>query len=494
MLALAVIYILALLAIGVYARTKADNTPEGYFLANRGFGPLVLFFTLAATNFSAFTFLGFAGAGYTHGMGQYGVMALGTACMALMFYVIGRRVWQLGRTHGYVTPGELVGGRYGSRGLQLLFTGVMSVFTIPYLAIQAVGAGYILQMLMPSVSMEVGAIAAIAVICFYVLSGGMRASGWTDVVQGVLMIAAMVAAVAFVGHALGGFSQASLAARDVAPALFSRPGPGSYFTVKIWLSFFVLWVFCDPMFPQMFTRFYTAKSQRSLRTAMVLYPLLVSFFFLLPVLIGVWAHGTGIDVDTPDNVLLLMVERYTPPMVFSFVSVGALGALMSTADSQLLSLSTMLTADTVGKNVRVSRMVTVALSAFAVVFVLFGYNPASGIMGTLVDTTFSGLVVLAPAVLATLYWGRATHLGCIASILSGESLVMLQYVVELPTGGFLPSVVALLFAAVILIAVSMLFPGKTPMLRGLQKPGDAGHDRGGDHGRGDAHADEDEKQ
>ncbi|MFO8133772.1 MAG: sodium:solute symporter family protein [Thermoplasmatota archaeon] len=460
MLELAVVYILALLAIGVYASLKADRTPEDYFLANRGFGPVVLFFTLAATNFSAFTFLGFAGAGYTHGMGQYGVMALGTACMALMFYVIGRRVWQLGKTNGYVTPGELVGGRYDSRGLQLLFTGVMSLFTVPYLAIQAVGAGYILQMLLPGIGMKAGAVAAIAVICFYVLSGGMRASGWTDVVQGVLMIAAMVAAVAFIGHALGGFEQASLAARDAAPALFSRPGPNNYFTVKIWLSFFVLWVFCDPMFPQMFTRFYTAKSQRSLRTAMVLYPLLVSFFFLLPVLIGVWAHGTAIEVGTPDNVLLLMVERYTPPLVFSFVSVGALAALMSTADSQLLSLSTMLTVDTVGKNVRVSRMVTVALAAFAVVFVLFGYDPASGIMGTLVDTTFSGLVVLAPAVIATLYWRRATHLGCMASILGGESLVFLHYVVDIPTGGFLPSIVALLFAAVILIAVSMVFPGE----------------------------------
>jgi SSS family solute:Na+ symporter len=458
MLLLAVIYVLVLLVIGIVAHLRADRTPEDYFLANRGFGSLVLFFTLAATNFSAFTFLGFAGAAYTHGMGQYGVMALGTACMALMFWLIGRKVWRLGKDRGYVTPGELVGGCHGSRGLQLLFTGVMSLFTVPYLAIQAVGAGYILQMLVPGLGMKIGAVVAIVIICFYVLSGGMRASGWTDVVQGVLMIVAMVAAVAFVGHALGGFTQASAAARDVMPALFSRPGPGGYFTVKIWLSFFVLWVFCDPMFPQMFSRFYTAKSDRSLKTAMVLYPLLVSFFFLLPVLIGVWAHGTGIDVDTPDNVLLLMVERFAPPMVFSFVSVGALAALMSTADSQLLSLSTMLTADTVGKNVTISRLVTVALTVFTVLFVLFGYDPASGIMGTLVDTTFSGLVVLAPAVIATLYWRRATAWACIASILGGETLVFLYYLVELPSAGFLSSMVALAAAAVILVAVSLLFP------------------------------------
>lgn len=494
MLALAVLYILALVAIGIYASMKADGTPEDYFLANRRFGSLVLFFTLAATNFSAFTFLGFAGAAYTHGLGQYGVMALGTAGMALMFYVIGRKVWQLGKTHEYVTPGELVGGRYGSRGLQVLFTAVMSLFTIPYLAIQAVGAGYILHMLAPAVGMKIGAIVAIVIICFYVLSGGMRASGWTDVVQGGLMVAAMVAAVACIGHALGGFGPASAAARDAAPALFSRPGPRGYFTIKIWLSFFILWVFCDPMFPQLFTRFYTAKSQRSLKTAMVFYPLLISFFFLLPVLIGVWAHGAGVAVETADNVLLVMVERYTPGVVFSFVSIGALAALMSTADSQLLSLSTMLTADTVGKNVRASRMVTLALTAFAVLFVVFGYDPASGIMGTLVDTTFSGLVVLAPAVIATLYWPRATHGGCLASILGGEALVFLHYLVELPTAGFLPSMVALSVAALILVVVSLLFPQRGLTPASLQKPGDARRDRGGDHGGGYAHPDEDEEQ
>ncbi|OYT62230.1 Na+/pantothenate symporter PanF, partial [Thermoplasmatales archaeon ex4484_30] len=166
MIVIIIAYFLILLAIGIYAHRKTKATPEDYFLANRNFGSIILFFTLAATNFSAFTFLGFAGKAYTDGMGQYGIMALGTSFMAMMFYFIGRKIWKAGKEKGYVTPGELIGKEHKSKGLQFLVTAIMSMFTIPYLAIQTIGAGYIFQMIFPSLNMEAGAIVVMAIICF----------------------------------------------------------------------------------------------------------------------------------------------------------------------------------------------------------------------------------------------------------------------------------------------------------------------------------------
>ncbi len=461
MIWLLLLYFLILLLIGIYAHKKTKAMPEDYFLANRRFGSLILFFTLAATNFSAFTFLGFAGKAYTDGLGQYGIMALGTSFMAIMFYILGRKIWKIGRDKGYITPGELIGGHYNSRGLQLLFTMIMSLFTIPYLAIQAIGAGYILQIIFPSLSMKIGAIAVMAIICLYVLSGGMKASGWTDVFQGMVMIAAMILAFSFIAVSLGGAEKATQSAFEVNASLFSRPGPNGYFSVEIWLSFLILWIFCDPMFPQIFTRFYTAKSEKSLKAAMVLYPLLISFFFLFPVLIGVWAHGTGIEINNPDSVLLVMVENYTPHFIFSFVIVGALAALMSTADSQLLSISTILTCDLFGKKVKYSKIITILLTIFSIIFVIFGYSPRTGIMGTLVKTTFSGLVVLFPATIATLYWKKATKWGCIASIIGGEAIVFLHAFHPFKTFGFLPAIIALLFSFILLFVFSIATYGRS---------------------------------
>lgn len=212
---------------------------------------MILFFTLIATNFSAFTFLGFAGSSYKYGLGQYGIMGFGTAIMAIMFYVIGRKVWKIGKEKGYITPPELIGKQLNSNGLRMLFMSVMVVFTIPYLATQAIGAGILIEN-MTGIVWQVGAIATMIVIMFYVISGGMRGSGWTDVIQGVIMIIALTLAVIFIAVSLGGFESANTAAYAAKPELFTRPGGNDFFIPQIWFSFMFLWIFADPMFPQIF--------------------------------------------------------------------------------------------------------------------------------------------------------------------------------------------------------------------------------------------------
>jgi len=458
-IAMVVAYFIILIALGIFAHKKTKKTPEDYFLANRSFGPIILLFTLAATNFSAFTFLGFAGGAYDYGFGQYGIMAFGTGFMAIMFYVIGRKVWILGKEKGYVTPPELIGDRFNSNFLRYLFMGVMVIFTIPYLATQAIGAGLIIQN-MNIVSWEIGAVVTMLIIMVYVLSGGMRGSGWTDVIQGVVMILALVFAVVFIANSLGGFEAANQAAFEASPELFTRPGGMEYFIPQIWFSFMLLWLFADPMFPQIFSRFYTAKNQKSLKKAMIVYPILVSFLFLLPVLIGVWAHGADIEISKSSNVLIEMVE-HKASAIYPFVMVGALAALMSTADSQLLSLSTMISRDIPFRKkklseIQIGKIVIVVLALAAVIYVILGYNPSDGIMGSLVKNAFSGLAVLCPTAIAALYWKRATKYGCIASIIIGEiSVFLFQYKV-LPSYGFLSSFWGIIIAIVVLILVSYL--------------------------------------
>ena len=463
---LVILYFIILILLGIYAHRRTKKTAEDYFLANRTFGPVILFFTMAATNFSAFTFLGFAGKAYSSGFGQYGIMGFGTAFMAIMFFIIGRKVWKLGKEKEYITPPELIGDRFNSISLRLIFMFVMVIFTIPYLATQAIGAGMLIEY-MTNISWQIGAIITMIVIMVYVLSGGMRGSGWTDVIQGLIMIIAMTMAVVFIAVALGGFEAANMAAYEAKPELFARPGGGDFFLPQIWFSFMLLWIFADPMFPQIFSRFYTAKNEKSLKMSMILYPIIVSFLFLFPVLIGVWAHGTGLEIakGSEDMVLPIMVANYTPSFVFAFVMVGALAALMSTADSQLLSLSTMLSRDLPIKKRHISeilfgKIVIVILSFFAILFVVGRYDPNVGIMGTLVSTTFSGLAVLCPTTIAALYWKRATKYGCISSIIIGEISIFLFQFKIFPDYGFLSAIWGILIAIVILVFISYITASK----------------------------------
>ena len=194
-------YLAVLLVLGVAARRRARHGAEDFFLAGRSLGPVLLLLTMAATNFSAFTVLGFSGAGYRIGYAYYPVMAFGTGFMALSFVLLGVPLWRAARRLGAITPPELVWLHFRHRPLHVAYLAVMVLFTLPYLALQPLGAGYALEGLLglPHVW---GATLVTAVGLGYVLLSGMRGDAWTDALQGVLMLAAMLAVFLGTAHAL----------------------------------------------------------------------------------------------------------------------------------------------------------------------------------------------------------------------------------------------------------------------------------------------------
>lgn len=462
-------YLILLVALSILARRKITQTPEGYFLANRSLGVLVLFFSLVATNFSAFFFLGFAGAAWKTGFGQYGIMGVGTALVPLAFYLIGRPVWKLGKQKGYLTAPELIGGEFNSRFLRWLVMIVMVVFTLPYLLTQAVGAGILLSSLFNMDLLRVGGAVTILVIGVTVMFGGMKASAWTDVLQGFLMIVAMILAVVFVSTGLGGWQNAGEMAFQVSPQHFTRPGPDNYFQLTTWVSYLFLWTFVNPLFPQIFSRFFAAKTLDSLKRVTWLYPLLVSFLFLAPVAIGVWARGTSISITNPDMILPAMVLNYAPEWVYIFVMVGAMAALMSTADSQLLALSTMFSHDLgiVHNTTRAGRWLALGLCIVIAFFLMSDLNPQIPIFTLLTQTTFAGLIALTPATLAALYFPQVHKMAAIFSILVGEVMVILLRTKTIPAHGFVDGIVVLATASLTLLVVHLMerIYRKTAMIR-----------------------------
>ena len=339
-------YFLLILIVGLLSHRGSKKTAEDYFLGGRNLGPFLLFCTMAATNFSAFTIFGFSGAGYRTGYAFYPIMSFGTGFMALSFSFIGRRVYELGKEKGYMTPSELIGRHYQSRTLQLLVFLVMVIFTLPYIAIQPISAGYMLESLL-GIPYFIGGTLVMAVIVLYVFLGGFRGVVWTDAVQGIMMVALMFLALLILAAPHGGLVQANLAAFQSHPELFSRPGTHNAFPVSIWFSYMLLWLLCDPMFPQLFQRFFVGKTFRSLQMTMLAYPAITGFLFLLPVTIGVIGHLSlpGLSGKETDKILPLLLARHADDWLGALILTAGLAALMSTLDSQLLTLSSMFTRD-----------------------------------------------------------------------------------------------------------------------------------------------------
>lgn len=457
-------YFLVILFIGLYSRKYSKNTPEDFFLGGRNLGPILLFFTMAATNFSAFTVFGFSGAGYRSGYAFYPIMAFGTGFMAITFSFIGKRVYELGKEKGYITPSELIGKHYKSRGLQLLVFAVMVIFTLPYIAIQPISAGYTLESLL-GIPYFMGGTLVMAVIVFYVFLGGFRGVVWTDAVQGGMMIILMSVALFLLAAPHGGVVQANLTVFEKYPELYSRPGMGNAFPVSIWFSYMLLWLLCDPVFPQLFQRFFSAKNHRSLDLTMLAYPAICGFLFLLPITIGVIGRLSfpGLSGKEADKILPLLLSQQADNWLGALILTAGLAALMSTLDSQLLTLSSMFTRDAIAnpKNGKKQEWLgKLFILVLAGAGLIIAYRPPSTIL-IIATEAFTGLAVLFPTVLGGLYWRKASSLGAILSILVGEALVVGYMLKLLPTFGFLPVVPVLMVTGLVFL-VAPFFQSSRP--------------------------------
>lgn len=507
-------YFLVVLLVGFLAKTKWQTSPETYFLANRRLGALVLLGTMAATNFSAFTVFGVSGAGYRDGYAFFPIMGFGTGFMALSFYLIGKKVREKSEHYGSVTPPELIGHLYGGLWVRSLAALVMIIFTIPYLALQPMAAGYALEELL-GIPYQAGCAITTAVVLLYTLRGGLKAIAWTDIIQGLFMLLMLAVLLVLISTRFGGFIEANQQVFSDFPSLFSRPGGtmsggteeriGGYLP-GIWFSYMLLWFFADPMFPQLFQRFNAAKNTRSLKKTMLLYPLVCTVVFFLPVSIGVMGRLVVPDLgaQAADSIIPIILSHISGPAVAALVTTAGLAALMSTMDSQLLTLSSVVTRDILiplktlvspsdrsdnplvgkrkspkgdtqkrdrgdldesgsrtggnldcsGSRVGDRGSVGGSISGRISAVVLAGaglaaaFNPPATLL-EIATHTFTGLAVLFPTVLFGLYLKKPSRIAAATSILLGETSLLLFTLGGLSAGPFLPAVwiIALSFVA-----------------------------------------------
>ena len=459
-------YFLVVLVIGLVARTRWRSSPVTYFLADRRLGTGVLLATMVATNFSAFTVFGTSGAGYRDGYAFFPIMGFGTGFMALTFWIIGRKIWQVGRERGLVTPPELLGALHDSRLVRVITAAVMILFTLPYLALQPMAAGYALETLV-GLPYFYGCTLVTAIIVLYTLRGGLRAVAWTDLFQGVLMFTLLLVSLFLVADHHGGFAAANQKVLALNPELFSRPGGQGRYTLGIWFSYILLWFFCDPMFPQLFQRFFTARSERSLGRTMLLYPAICTLTFFLPIAVGVLGRLSFPDLAAKeaDRILPLVMTLISGDFMAALVIAAGLAALMSTMDSQLLTLSAICTRDLAprprpphakGETSLTGRIAVLILSLAGLAL---AYKPPATIL-QIATQTFTGLAVLFPSVLFGLYLRRVFAPAAIASIVAGEAAVVCFYFEWLPSPAFLPVVWVMLVSFGVYLAVHAVLHGQ----------------------------------
>jgi len=466
-LAIIVGYLLLALAVGLVAYRLTERTAEDFYLASRTLGTVVLLFTTFATLLSAFTF--FAGPTIAYAQGPEWILVMGLMdgiIFAVLWYVIGYKQWLLGQQYGYVTLGEMLGDRFGSRWLRGLVAAISLLWLFPYVMLQQVGAGTALEALTDgAVSYELGAGLITVFMILYVVAAGMRGVAWTDTLQGVFMLVTTWVALLWVLAAVGGPGAATAAlTSNPETAAFLSLG-SSYYTPQWILSTAITIGFGVAMFPQVNQRFLAAGSKTVLKRSFALWPILCVLLFVPSFLLGAWAAGLEVAIPEGANVLPLILDAYTPTWFAALVIAGAMAAMMSSSDSMLLSGSSYFTRDLyrpfVDRTLSDSREGLLARGG-VVVFATAAFFASLFQPATLFDlgnAAFSGFAQFALPVMLALYWRKITRAGITAGILASQGFYVASLFVAAVPGsyaGWSAGLVGMGLGLLITVAVSLV--------------------------------------
>jgi len=463
-------YLALVLAVGVGSRRLASGTGEDFFLAGRTIGPFVLLMSLFGTHMTAFSLLGASGEAYRNGIGVFGLMASSSAIVVpVVFYFVGRRLWELGKRRGYLTQIQFFRDRWDSNFLGLLLFVVLVALLIPYLLIGVMGGGLTLNEITGGmVPQWAGSLTVCLVVLTYVTYGGLRGTAWANTFQTLVFMILGGVTFFWVVRELGGLGPALERVAAARPELLVREG--SIAPLKL------LTYTCIPlsagMFPHIFMHWLTAKKRESFRLPVTAYPLCIAIVWLPSVLLGVLgtADQPGLEGPAANSILVKLIEAHAPGVLAGLLAAGVFAAVMSSLDSQVLSLGTMFTQDIVrhyGFGDRMNERTQILVGRLFVAGLLaltFGLSlVASRSIFKLGIWSFTGFAALFPVIVAALFWRRSTKQGAIASVLS----VVLMWIFFIQRGwsvpgytvggtGIMPVAVMLVVSAVVMVLVSLV--------------------------------------
>jgi len=468
---LIVIYLLSTVVLGIVANRRLTVDVEDFFLYGRKAGFIVLYLTVVATYHSAFAFLGSGGFFYTHGIGFWDA-GTWTILAGATTYVLGSRIWALGKKFGYITPADMLADFYESEAVRVVTALVSVIFTILYIQVQAQGLGYIINVASGGrISFELGTLILLCVAAAYVMAGGIRAVYWTDVFQGAWMYVALWVGGLFLAYELFG-GPAALWSRVSAerPDLLTLPGPQGFFTPGMWFGMTVVFSFGIVFQPHMMIRYYTAISGRTLKWLGATTPLYLLTIYVPSAFVGLGGALVMPDLAVPDRIFPEMLFAHAPAWLTGLVLAGATAAAMSTLDSILHANTTVLTRDVYqryvvkhashGHYINVGRAIVLGLLLVGYLLSIRTFD----LLVILVSLSGAGALQLGPAIVGVCFPTRRplTRAGVLAGIATGLLTLVLTLVPWPHPLGMHAGVWSLMANLLVTVAVSRMTRPPSP--------------------------------
>ncbi len=421
------VYLAILVALALWSRRETKSL-SGFFLAGKKLPYWVVAFSTNATGESGWLLLGLTGMGFSVGAQAYWVVVGEVIGIALSWTLISTRLKRLSDESDSITLPDVISARFKDDKHILRSIAVVIILTMvcAYVTAQMVASGKALSSFI-AIEYTTAVIVGAVIIIAYTFVGGYKAVAYTDVVQGVLMLAGLIIVPAVAISVAGGWQSVTdnLAAQD--PALLSMwdiTGSG----IPGWIALVSFMAIGLPFLgvPQLMVRFMSAKDENELRKARILSIIVILLFDVGAVTAGMAGRALFPGLEDAETIFPVLSSELFPPLITGVMMVIVLSAIMSTVDSLLLLASSAVVRDTMQKIIGSAKSDKTLAGYGKVVTILIG---VIGIAFAIEEVKFifwfilfawSGLgAAFGPVIICMLYYKKTTLAGVAAGMLGG---------------------------------------------------------------------------
>jgi SSS family solute:Na+ symporter len=320
-----------------------EKTSSGYAIAGRSIPFFAFLMAATAASFSGWTFVGHPGQIWSQGM-AYAFASFYVLTIPITGAFFAKRNWLMGKRYGFVTPGDMFAYYYNNEAVRWLTVLTAFLYSIFYSGLQLISAAALFYWV-AGVPQTLGLIIMAAIVWFYVVTGGLKASTWVGVLQFLLLVGGIFLLGYFVitSDAIGGWSAFSQKVKALdhrytqVPGLLNFGLGGAWTAVMILTYMFALMgIQCSPAFTMWTFGIKSPKplawQQAFMSTFVVGFAL---FFFtafqgLGAKILQVAGDPAFANVNNATVVPMLMKE-FLPGIALGLVFMGAIAAIHSTA-------------------------------------------------------------------------------------------------------------------------------------------------------------------
>ncbi len=478
-----IIYMLAVVAIGIFFSKKANKNAESYFLGGRTLGPWVAAFSAEASDMSGWLLMGLPGLAYWSGLANAGWTAIGLFVGTYFnWLIVSKRLRRYsGQVDAITIPG-FFSKRFHEKSKIILI--ISSLFIILFFTVYAgqclASCGKLFVNLFGLGYHQMMIIAAIFVLV-YTFLGGFLAESASDFMQAIVMICALVSILTLAVINAGGIGAVIENAQsyDGYLSLFTTSTPSTtevnafgegqkYNFLSVCSS--MAWGLGYFGMPQVLLRFMGIRSEKELKRSRRVACIWLFIAMSAAVFIGIVGRSvSGISYLSnaeAENIFIDTATAFLPPILAGLACAGILAASISSSDSYLL-ISTSALAENIYHGIfkkdatdkQIMRVTRIAMTVITIIAMVIAWDSNSTIFG-ITSFAWAGFgATFGPLMLFSLFWKRTSYIGAIAGMVTGGAMVFFWELVINPLGGIwsiyslLP---AFIVSSIVIVVVSLL--------------------------------------